>query len=90
MKKGICFLILCQICTGICCAAKASPTLKAPVFSRTYTVKGTLHIPYAEIEEPFYAWYDGNSGRSRIDYYGGIFEDNKKLLFLTLFVFFIT
>ncbi|XP_020293033.1 digestive cysteine proteinase 1 [Pseudomyrmex gracilis] len=59
---------------GICCAAKASPTLKAPVFSRTYTVKGTLHIPYAEIEEPFYAWYDGNSGRSRIDYYGGMVE----------------
>jgi len=40
-------------------------------FSKTYTVKGTLYIPYAEIREPFYAWYNGNSGSSRIDYYGG-------------------
>ncbi|XP_017887967.1 digestive cysteine proteinase 1 [Ceratina calcarata] len=45
---------------------------KAPTFSNTYTVKGTLYIPYAEIREPFYAWYDGTSGSSRIDYYGGM------------------
>lgn len=31
-----------------------------------------LYIPYAEIEEPFEAWYDENTGRSRIDYYGGM------------------
>lgn len=30
-----------------------------------------MYIPYAEIREPFYAWYDGKSGSSRIDYYGG-------------------
>jgi C1A family cysteine protease len=42
----------------------------APVWSNTHTVKGILYIPYAEIEEPFYAWYDGPSKRSRIDYYG--------------------
>lgn len=58
---------------GICCAvALSKETLTAPTFSKTYTVKGTLYIPYAEIREPFYAWYDGNSGSSRIDYYGGI------------------
>ncbi|XP_012224399.2 digestive cysteine proteinase 1 [Linepithema humile] len=63
------FLILC----GICCAtAFHKKPLTAPTFSRTYTVKGTLYIPYAEIREPFYAWYDGNSGSSRIDYYGGM------------------
>ncbi|KAI4482319.1 hypothetical protein M0804_008870 [Polistes exclamans] len=45
---------------------------KSPTFSNAYTVKGTLYIPYAEIREPFYAWYDGKSGSSRIDYYGGI------------------
>ncbi|XP_031843430.1 C1 family peptidase 26-29-p isoform X2 [Nomia melanderi] len=45
---------------------------KSPTFSNTYTVKGTLYIPYAEINEPFYAWYDGPSGSSRIDYYGGM------------------
>lgn len=41
-----------------------------------------MYIPYAEIREPFYAWYDGNSGSSRIDYYGGIFENNNILLFI--------
>jgi hypothetical protein len=42
-----------------------------PDFSDTYTVKGTLYIPYAEIREPFYSWYDLKLGSSRIDYYGG-------------------
>ncbi|XP_078043578.1 C1 family peptidase 26-29-p isoform X2 [Augochlora pura] len=46
--------------------------VKSPSFSNVYTVKGTLYIPYAEIREPFYAWYDGSSGSSRIDYYGGM------------------
>jgi len=43
-----------------------------PNFSDTYVVKGTLYIPYAEIREPFYAWYDLKLGSSRIDYYGGM------------------
>ncbi|KAG8240428.1 hypothetical protein J437_LFUL003142 [Ladona fulva] len=43
---------------------------EAPTFSNKYTVKGTLYIPYAEIREPFYGWYDSESGASRIDYYG--------------------
>ena len=46
--------------------------VQSPTFSNTYIVKGTLYIPYAEIREPFYAWYDGTSGSSRIDYYGGM------------------
>nr|XP_034183715.1 digestive cysteine proteinase 1 isoform X3 [Osmia lignaria] len=46
--------------------------VKSPTFSTSYTAKGTLYIPYAEIREPFYAWYDGKSGSSRIDYYGGM------------------
>lgn len=29
---------------------------KSPKWSQTYTVKGVLNIPYAEISEPFYAW----------------------------------
>lgn len=45
--------------------------IESPTFSKTYIVKGTLYIPYAEIREPFYAWYDGTRGSSRIDYYGG-------------------
>lgn len=45
---------------------------KPPRWDANYIVKGTLYIPYAEIAEPFYAWYDKNTNRSRIDYYGGM------------------
>ncbi|KAL7732364.1 hypothetical protein ACLKA6_004347 [Drosophila palustris] len=45
---------------------------KPPRWDPNYIVKGTLYIPYAEIAEPFYAWYDKNTKRSRIDYYGGM------------------
>lgn len=43
-----------------------------PKWDPVHTVKGTLFIPYAEIEEPFYAWFDKITRRSRIDYYGGM------------------
>jgi len=43
-----------------------------PIISSTYVTQGTLYIPYAEIEEPFSAWVDEKSGRSRIDFYGGV------------------
>jgi len=43
-----------------------------PTISESYYVEGTLYIPYAEIEEPFAAWYDQKTGRSRIDFYGGV------------------
>ncbi|XP_014483749.1 PREDICTED: digestive cysteine proteinase 1 [Dinoponera quadriceps] len=62
-------LIFCGICYVV---ASSKEALAGPAFSQTYTVKGTLYIPYAEIREPFYAWYDGTSGSSRIDYYGGM------------------
>ncbi|XP_018044041.1 PREDICTED: digestive cysteine proteinase 3 [Atta colombica] len=67
--RNIIFLIFCGMCYTV---ALPKTILIAPTFSKTYTVKGTLYIPYAEIREPFYAWYDGNSGSSRIDYYGGM------------------
>lgn len=35
-------------------------------------MKGVLYFSNGLIEEPFQAWYDEKSGRSRIDYYGGI------------------
>ncbi|KAK6635157.1 hypothetical protein RUM44_000406 [Polyplax serrata] len=56
------FLVIVSVCNG-------RAFLK---FSDSYTTKGTLHIPYAEIHEPFYAWYDFNTNSSRIDYYGGM------------------
>ena len=42
-----------------------------PRWSTAYSVSGVLRLPYAEIVEPFQAWFDGQNGRSRIDYYGG-------------------
>ncbi|CAG9131173.1 unnamed protein product [Plutella xylostella] len=60
-----------SICFGISLGftvSKDSP----PQWSPVYSVKGLLNIPYAEIHEPFYVWYDRQHGKSRIDYYGGM------------------
>lgn len=32
---------------------------------------GVIRLPYAEIEEPFEAWYNLTGNKSRIQYYGG-------------------
>jgi len=53
-----------------CCMAQWSTT--APVWPASYMVRGTLSIPFAEIEEPFAAWVDQNVKKSRIDYYNGM------------------
>lgn len=60
----------------------------APSFSDSYTVKGTLYIPYAEIREPFYGWFDLSRGSSRIDYYGGCFFKRKFGLKTSSFIVF--
>ncbi|KAI5726388.1 hypothetical protein M8J76_001767 [Diaphorina citri] len=52
--------------------ALVSCTESPPKFSPNYIVKGNLYIPFAEIKEPFYAWYDKGEKKSRIDYYGGM------------------
>ncbi|KAM9775639.1 digestive cysteine proteinase 2-like [Syngnathus typhle] len=49
--------------------AKALPSL--PDFGRAYHVKGVILLPYAEIREPFEAWFDLKAKSSRIDYYHG-------------------
>lgn len=56
----------------ILCFVSFALAKQPPKWESVYTVKGTLYIPYAEIEEPFYGWYDEPLGRSRIDYYGGM------------------
>ncbi|XP_068603139.1 digestive cysteine proteinase 1 [Brachionichthys hirsutus] len=48
---------------------KSFPSL--PLFGIKYHVKGMISLPYAEIEEPFEAWFDLSSNSSRIDYYHG-------------------
>lgn len=50
---------------------RAGDSPSPPVWADSYISEGVLHLPYAEIDEPFYAWVDGKNGRSRIDYYGG-------------------
>ena len=46
---------------------------EAPKWAPFYSVCGVLRLPYAEIVEPFQAWYDSSNNRSRIDYYGGTY-----------------
>ena len=41
-----------------------------PVWPDCYVVRGMLRLPYAELEEPFTAYYETKKNRSRIDYYG--------------------
>ncbi|XP_051926313.1 digestive cysteine proteinase 2-like [Hippocampus zosterae] len=48
---------------------KALPSL--PDFGTAYHVKGMISLPYAEIREPFEAWFDLKAKSSRIDYYHG-------------------
>ncbi|XP_010790895.1 counting factor associated protein D isoform X2 [Notothenia coriiceps] len=48
---------------------KAVPSL--PHFGSSYHVKGVISLPYAEIKEPFQAWFDLAAKSSRIDYYHG-------------------
>lgn len=41
-----------------------------PTWPTGYTVNGLLTIPFAEVQEPFAAFFDVK--RSRIDFYGGM------------------
>ncbi len=38
---------------------------------KAYTVSGNVQLPYGDIEEPFVAWVDMSSGKSRLDTYSG-------------------
>uniref|UniRef100_A0A8D0HMU5 Uncharacterized protein n=1 Tax=Sphenodon punctatus TaxID=8508 RepID=A0A8D0HMU5_SPHPU len=44
---------------------------KIPDFGAIYHVKGFINMPYAEIMEPFEAWYNKTGNKSRIQYYDG-------------------
>lgn len=55
------------------CITDATPLggRTVPDFGKMYHVKGVISLPYAEIKEPFEAWYDLEGKKSRIDYYHG-------------------
>ncbi|GIY09924.1 counting factor associated protein D [Caerostris extrusa] len=55
-----------------------STTRVPPVFDTNYSVKGVLLLPYAEIKEPFTAFYDSESKKSRIDYYGNTVQTYQR------------
>lgn len=45
-----------------------------PVFNDQYFVEGVISLPYAELREPFTAYFDGQNNRSRIDYYADLMQ----------------
>lgn len=63
-----------QLIILLSCLFVAALATNPPKWPKTYSVSGILSIPYAEITEPFYAWYDEANGRSRIDYYGDMVQ----------------
>ena len=62
-----------------------------PQWSNAYTVSGVLRLPYAEIVEPMEVWFDGENGRSRIDYYSGetfrVRKRRQAIIFLSRIIY---
>lgn len=73
LRRGWGLQKFCKQCSNlyIYFPGNAVPTRSPPTFADNYNVKGILLLPYAEINEPFSAFFDKQSGKSRIDYYGG-------------------
>lgn len=64
-----CLLVL-AVVVGLTSAEGCGLT-SPPVWPTAYSAVGVISIPYAELTEPFHAWYDAQKGNSRIDYYDG-------------------
>ncbi|ELT93269.1 hypothetical protein CAPTEDRAFT_181131 [Capitella teleta] len=62
------------IAVALLVAAVVAPAAlaAAPDLPNVFTVTGVLSLPYAEIKEPFSAYFDTKQNKSRIDYYGGV------------------
>ena len=65
-------LFLCVTLASVASGQLHFPLGSPPTWSPTYTVEGVVVIPYAEIEEPFVSYADMTSGKTRVDYYGGM------------------
>ncbi|XP_072835989.2 digestive cysteine proteinase 2 [Pogona vitticeps] len=61
---GICFLV-------VDCTHLHTHLQRLPKLGDVYHITGILKLPYAEIEEPFEAWFNETGGKSRIQYYHG-------------------
>ncbi|XP_077991240.1 digestive cysteine proteinase 1-like [Glandiceps talaboti] len=66
-RELVCVALL---CTGFAVGGPVKDN--PPVFPAAYHAKGTLRLPYAELEEPFEIYYNVTLGNSRIDFYGGL------------------
>jgi hypothetical protein len=71
MKLSLALIALACLAISLNVQAKS---IKSQPFAnlRRYSVSGVLSLPYAEINEPFRAWYDADQYASRIDYYDGM------------------
>ncbi|GFN76052.1 counting factor associated protein d [Plakobranchus ocellatus] len=64
-SRTVSLLCLCYlVCLALC--------LDPPQYTKSYRATGSIRLPYAEIVEPFTAYYDNVNNRSRIDYYNGV------------------
>ncbi|XP_066494604.1 digestive cysteine proteinase 2-like [Tiliqua scincoides] len=67
MGRLCCLFLFWGLALGNPCEISSS----YPDFGKLYHVKGVINLPYAEIEEPFEAWYNETGNKSRIEYYNG-------------------
>jgi hypothetical protein len=58
--KKLVFLLIFFLAPPAYCA-------QVPEWSKSYSVYGTLYIPFAELEEPFAAFADLENGKSRYE-----------------------
>lgn len=65
-----CIVAIILTCSDI--TANVITPREPPVFSDSYFAMGLILLPYAEIKEPFVAYYDKTNGKSRVDYYGDL------------------
>lgn len=63
-------LLLCAAIVALAaCAARAA---EPPTTATQYSVSGAIHLPYANLTEPFTVYFDAPGQRERVEYYGGV------------------
>ncbi|CAF0723202.1 unnamed protein product [Brachionus calyciflorus] len=68
MRASLALFVLGLICINAASVKKTAPFSNI----KRYSISGIIYLPYAEVEEPFRAWYDADQSASRIDYYDGM------------------
>ena len=80
-RSDVCLCIR-IICVGLGAAGYSPGDPPKPMPDR-YITSGILHLPYAELHEPFSAWVDMKGDISRLDYYNGTGQMGSLLLAIT-------